>query len=147
GSLGATGASALYEMTTTAGSDLSVTLTGASGAVNELYVSFGNAPTRQSFDARGVATGSANQSVSIASTQAGTYYVFVYGASVPASESFTLTASTPAFSITGVSPAQGSNTGQVTLTLYGAQFDGTSRPQLVDSAGATISPLRVYYTD
>ncbi len=147
GSLAATGASEVYKVTTTAGSDLDVTLTGASGSTNELYVSFGDVPTPQAFDARGVVTGSANQSVAIASTQAGTYYILVYGASLSSTESFTLTASTPGFTVTSVSPAQGSNTGQVTLSIYGAQFTTSSQPALVDSAGATIMPLNVYYGD
>jgi hypothetical protein len=147
GKLAATGASELYRVTTTAGSDLNVTLTGASGSSNELYVSFGSVPTRQAFDARGVVMGSANQTVSIASTQAGTYYVLLYGSAVTSSESFTLTASTPGFSIASVSPTQGSNTGQVTLAIYGAQFTTSSQPELVDSAGATIMPLNVYYGD
>ncbi len=147
GGLAATGSSELYQVTTTATGDLDFTLTGPSGATNELYVSFGNVPTTQSFDARGIRPGSANQSVSLASAQAGTYYVLVYGASVPSAESFTLTASTAGFSLTSVSPTQGSNTGQVTLSIYGAQFDDNSQPQLVDSAGVTIKPLAVYYTD
>ena len=35
----------------------------------------------------------------------------------------------------------------MTLTLSGSQFDDSSQPQLVDSAGATIKPLSVSYTD
>ncbi len=98
GQLATTGASELYQLTTTAVGDLNFTLSGPSGATNELYVSFGNVPTQQSFDARGVRSGSANQSVSLASAQAGTYYVLVYGASAASGESFTLTASMAGFS-------------------------------------------------
>jgi hypothetical protein len=147
GTLPATGAAELYKVTTAAGSDLNVALTGPDGNANELYVSFGDVPTRQSFDARGVRAGSANQSVSVPSTLAGTYYVLVYGANVPSAESFTVTASTAGFSITGVSPTQGSNAGQVTLAISGAQFDANSRPRLIDSAGGTINPTGVYLTD
>jgi hypothetical protein len=147
GALAATGLSELYQVTTTAGGNLNVTLTGASGNTNELYVSFGAVPTRQAFLVRGAALSSANQAVSLANVQAGTYYVLVYGTNVPSGENFTLTATTPGFALTSVSPAQASNTGQVTITISGAQFDGKSQPQLVDSAGATIKPLQVDYTD
>jgi hypothetical protein len=149
GQLAATGARELYQVTTAAGSDLNVALTAPAGNSNELYVSFGVVPSRQTFDARGVRVGAANQSLSLANTQAGTYYILVYGASVPSpsGESFGLTASTLGFSITSLSPTQGSNTGQVTLSISGAQFDASSHPQLVDAAGVTISPLAVYDTD
>src|SRR5262249_3813364 len=99
GSLAATGSSELYQVTTVAGCNLSVSLTGASGDTNELYVSFGDVPTRQEFDARSVRVGSANQAVSLANVQPGTYYILVYGASVPSAENFTLSATTPGFSI------------------------------------------------
>ncbi len=145
--LATSGASQLYKVTASAGSDLLVTLTGPSGNTNELYVSYGNVPTRQSFDARSVRIGSANQSLSLANTQAGVYYILVYGTTVPSPEHFTLDASTVSFSLTSVTPAQGSNTGQVTLSISGAQFDVNSRPQLVDSSGAIITPLQVYDTD
>ncbi len=147
GQLAATGSSELYQVTTTAGGNLNVSVTGSNGNTNELFVSFGDVPTVQSFDARSILPNSANQAVSLANVEAGTYYVLVYGANIPSGENFTLTATTPGFSITSISPTQGSNTGQVTLSINGAQFDGNSQPQLVDSAGVTIKPLAVYYTD
>jgi hypothetical protein len=147
GTLAGTGAGMLYQITAAAGTDLSIALAGVSGDINELYISYGFAPTRQSYDARGVVAGSANQTASIANTQAGTYYVLVYGAKVPTSEPFTLTASTPVFSISSIGPTQGSNTGKVTLTVNGADFDNTSHPQIVNSAGVTIQPVQLYYID
>ncbi len=71
--------------------------------------------------------------------------MLVYGASVPSGESFTLTATTPAFSLTSVSPSQGSNAGQVTITIDGAQFNASSQPELIDSAGTTMQPVNAYY--
>ena len=147
GNLAAAGAAQYYKLTTTAGGDLNFALSGADGTTNELYVSFGDVPSRQSFLARGVRNGSANESVSLANVQAGTYYVLVYGASLSAAESFTLTANTLGFSLAGVSPVQGSNTGQATISINGAQFNANSQPQLVDSAGGTIKPTNVYFTD
>ncbi len=72
GSLAATGSSELYKVATTAGGNLNVALTGASGNTNELYVAFGDAPTRQAFDVRSVQVNSANQAVSLENVQAGT---------------------------------------------------------------------------
>ena len=105
----ATGASEFYQVTTAAGSDLHVALTGPAGNSNELYVAFGVVPSRQAFNARGVQVGSASQVADVANTQAGTYYVLVYGASVPSpsGESFGLTASTPGVSLHERQPGQG----------------------------------------
>lgn len=147
GSISATGLAQLYKVTTAAGGNLKVSLTGNNGGSNELYVSFGQAPTRQAFDARSNQLNSANQALSLTNVRAGTYYVLVYGANVPNGENFTLTATAPVFSITGVSPKQGTNTGQVTLTINGAQFDSKAQPQLKDSAGTIIMPLGVFFSN
>ncbi|HEV3344423.1 MAG TPA: carboxypeptidase regulatory-like domain-containing protein [Pirellulales bacterium] len=147
GQVATKGAGQLYKVTVAAGGNLDLTLTGAAGDTDNLFVSFGDVPTPQSFLARGNRPNSADQSLSLAGVNAGTYYVLVYGANVPSGGSFTVTASAVGFSLSGVSPTQGSNTGQVTISISGAQFDGNSKPQLVDSAGVTIKPLKIYYTD
>jgi hypothetical protein len=147
GTLPGTGNGVLYQVTTVAGTDLNLALVGAAGTTNELYISFGTVPTRQSYDARSVRVGAANQSLSVSNTRAGTYYILVYGANVPSSEQFQLTASTAGFTVGSVSPVQGSNTGKVTLTIDGTDFDSHSHPQLVTSGGITLQPSAVYYTD
>lgn len=147
GELAATGARQVYKVTLPTPGDLAVTLTGSAGVTHELYLGFGDVPTRQSFAARSNRPGAADQTVSLAGAPAGTYYVVVYGASVPAPESFTLTADTVGFSLSGVSPSRGSNAGQVTFSFSGAGFDLQTQPRLVDSAGATIQPQRVFFTD
>jgi Carboxypeptidase regulatory-like domain/CARDB len=146
GTLATAGASEMFKVVVPSTSALSLQLTGAVGTANELYVAFGNVPTSQAFLARGVVAGQANQSITLASAQPGTYYVLVDGASVPASESFTLTATAPSgFGITSVLPIQGSDVGQVTITVNGSDFDANSQPQLIDSAGKLITPVKTYY--
>lgn len=147
GTLTGTGAGVLYQVTVPAGSDLNLNLTGPAGKTNELYVAFGTMPTRQSFDARSVRPGIANQSLTVSNTQAGTYYILVYGANVPSSEQFQITASSLGFALESVSPSQGGNTGLVTLTISGSQFDANSHPQLMTTGGITIQPQAVYYID
>src|SRR5262249_35361059 len=111
------------------------------------YVAFGDLPSRQSFAGRGIRPSSANQSVSLAGSQAGNYYIEVFGAQVPSPENFMITASPMGFSIGGVEPVQGSNTGQVALTITGARVDVSTRLRLIDSGGGTITPSQVYFTD
>ncbi len=140
GQLTATGASKLYKVAVPDGGDLQVTLTGPAGHVNELYVGIDELPTRQSYAERGARAGQANQSASIAGTRAGFVYILVYGAELPAAQTFTLTATLSGFAIKSVAPVRGSSSGQVTLTIDGSQFDANTSARLVDSAGGTINP-------
>lgn len=148
GTLPATGSALFYKINAPAGADLSVILDGPnSGFSNELYLSFATLPSRQSFDERGNRPALADQSVSVADTDPGQYYAMVYAANIPNAENFSLTASIAGFGITGISPARGSNTGNVTISITGSQFDANSQPRLIDSGGGTVLPTDVFFTD
>lgn len=135
-----------FKVTLPAGKDLSVTLDGPSGVVNELYVRYGALPSRQLFDERGVRNGP-DQSVSFANTSVGDYYVLIYGNAVPQEENVELTASLIGFSIGNVEPRIVGSGGNVTFTISGAQFDSTSVPKLRLAGGALLDPQRVYFSD
>jgi hypothetical protein len=136
-----------YKIQAPAGADLSLSLTGPTGAVNELYLKFGDLPSRQSFDERGIRPNQAAQSVSVSGTVAGTYYLMVYAANLTSAETFTLNASLTGFSIAGVTPNHGSNTGRTTVSVTGAQFNANSQVRLIDSAGAALTPLQTVFID
>ena len=146
--LAAAGQTKFFKVTTPAGADLTVDLTGPFNAINELFISHASLPSRQSFDARGIRPDSADQTVSVGSTRVGEYIVMARGAAVPTSgETFTLTATLAGFGIQSISPVQGANIGQVTIKLNGAQFRGDTDVQLIDSAGGVISQTATYLTD
>lgn len=147
GQLTATGSSKFYKIAAPAGADLVVNVTGPAGATNELYLKFADIPSRQVFDERGIRANQPAQALSVSSTRAGNYFVMVFGANLPSPETFTLTARLTGFSISSVTPTRGSNTGQVTIAIAGAQFDGNSQPRLIDSACGMLQPTRVYFTD
>ena len=148
GDLSSTGAVKYYKVTVPEGDDLRVDLEGPDGAVTELYVKYGAVPSRQSFDARGVRANEADQTVSVAATRGGdAYYVLVYGADVPSPDTYSLTASLAGFSIDRVSPTSGGNGGQVTVSIYGAQFVPDSQPRLIDSNDTTLEPIATYFVD
>ena len=147
GQLTATGSAKYYKIAAPAGADLAVNVTGPAGATNELYLKFADIPSRQAFDERGIRANQPAQALSVSSTREGNYFVMVFGANLPSPETFTLTARLTGFSITSVTPTRGSNTGQVTISIAGAQFDGNSQPRLIDSAGGMVQPTRVYFTD
>ena len=148
GILDSTGQSKLFKVSAPAGADLAIDLTGPVDVEHELFIRHAALTSRQSFDARGVRPGSADQTISVPDTRAGQYIVMVYGAEVPSGgETFTLTASLRGFGITGVSPAAGANRGKVTITFEGSQFTASSSLQLVDSAGGVIDATNTFLTD
>ena len=110
--------------------------------MNELYASFGTAPSASRFDFRGGSALSAQQTIDIATTQAGTYYILVKNQSVDgynastnpnATAQFSLTATVLDFSVTAVAPAQVGNAGNATVEIQGAKFDRATTFQLIDS--------------
>ena len=147
GQLPATGSAMYYRLAVPENKNLKVTLDGANGAVNELYVKFGDVPSRQSFDVRGARPGLADQSVSLANIWGGDYFVMVYGADLPGPEDYTITAFLAGFAIDTVNPATGSNTGQVTVLVDGSQFDANSDVRLIDSNDQAAVPLAVKFID
>jgi len=72
-----TGASLNYTMDVPAGATNLVFTTTGSDPDADLYVKFGSAPTRSSYDCRSWSS-SSNETCNIGTAQAGTYYVMVY---------------------------------------------------------------------
>ncbi len=143
----ASGESKLYKVDVPGGESLNVGVTGPDGVTNELYLKFADAPTASSFDARGVRPNSADQVAAINSTQPGTYYALVHGARVPSTEAFNITAKLAEFEIASIEPVQGSNTGNVTINIFGSQLDLGSIVRLTDSAGVSFDAADVFFTD
>ena len=93
GTLAGSGQAQLFRVNVPAGKFLHVTLNDSTSTdSNEVYIKFGLPPTRSDFDYRYSAVGSANQDVWALNSPRGTWYVLVYGASVPAPSNYTLTA-------------------------------------------------------
>jgi hypothetical protein len=136
-----------YKVVVSAGQTLNFTLTGQDAAAsNELYVSHGTMPTRSKYDYRFSRPFQANQQITVPATQAGAYYVLVYGAGVPTPpESYAIEAAIVPFSIQAVSPGQ-AGAGPVTLQISGAQYAFATTFQL-RSGGTTINPTRTLLQD
>ncbi len=144
-SLDATGDAKLFRVEVNGGESLHVELTGAAEVSQELFVKHGDAPTPYSFDARGIRPHSPDQVAGINRTQPGTHYVLVRGTEVPASSTFTLTASVVDFDIRQISPTQGSNKGQVTISLIGTAIEPGATVRMTDSDGTNHDTIRIYY--
>ena len=128
--------SAFYQVTAPAGDTLQVAFTTPDSAtLNELYVSYGAMPSRSQADFSFQQL-AANQTVTVPTTQAGTYYILVYGSDLPFGfENYSLTATAIPFSVTGASPPAVGNTGPATIEITGARFDRGTTFSLVAPGG------------
>jgi hypothetical protein len=136
-----------YRVVVTAGQTLQLQLTGQdSSAYNELYASFGRMPSRSKYDFRYGQPFARSQEITIPTTRAGTYYLLVYGDTVPtAPESYTIEASLVPFSIKSVLPGQ-AGTGPVTLQISGAHYNFGTSFQLRQGS-VTINATRTLLND
>ncbi len=141
------GGVAYYELTVGAGGtvDLSLT-TDTPGSANDIYISYGAVPTIGQFDATASTPFAQNPDAVIQDTQAGTYYVLVRD-SAGNPENYSLIANTVGYSITGITPNQGSNAGTVTITINGAQFNAASQVELIGPGGAVESAQTVQWVN
>ena len=112
----------------------------------ELFVSYDAMPSRSDFDYRYNQADSPDQSLVIANTRGGTYYVMAYNAA-GATDTYSITADTLQFSITEIGTAAGSNKGQVTVRIDGAKLTTHTTALLVGPDGAEYEASQVYWKD
>ena len=136
------GAAHLYQMDVPAGGSLRVRLDDADGlGVNELYAQLGAPPTRSDWRLRYQGTPSASPEILIPAAAAGTWYFLAYGASVPGSGGYTITAETGKVFVADSHPDRLGNLVDSTLTVKGAGFVPGTRVGLVAGGGT------VYWLD
>ncbi|HUF10386.1 MAG TPA: CARDB domain-containing protein [Rhodothermales bacterium] len=132
----AAGQAQYYRLEAAADQDIRLSLTtDTPDASNELYAAFERAPVPGSnIDVAAADPFTANQTLVLSSTEAGTYFLQVLARAVPgggATETVTVLAEVLGFEITGVSH-QVVGQGQVTLTLAGGGLRATDRVLLRD---------------
>ncbi len=139
--------STYYRVTVPEGETLHVSLVTASGTgLTELFVRFGQHPTRSEFDFSQEMRFVADPEVFVPETQAGTYYILVYAVDVLSPpESYTILAEVRPFEISSVEPSSGS--GEVTLRIEGGCFESeiqaTTQFTLVAPDESEIVPEKV----
>jgi len=140
----ANGQAAYYKFTVGAGETLRLRLDSASDtASNELYVRRGTMPTRGQFDFAHSDAFAPDQEVIIPTTEAATYYVLAYGASVGGAPAYSLSAQTIPFSIRSVEAAEVGNAGPATLEIHGARFTADTLFELLGPDGTVRRASRV----
>jgi len=116
-------------------------------ASSELYVRFGQMPTRGVFDYSYSQPYEPDQKIVVPTTQEGTYYVLAYAAYSPDGSTYTLTGHLLEFGLTALVPATVGNGGPATLEITGALLGPTMSYELVDPTGAAVLASAVYFVD
>lgn len=143
GTLGA-GQALFYKVTVGAGETVRVSLDGAGNDNgNELYLRLGSMPTRGRFDAAGKEPFVPDQTAVIPTTQAGVYYVMLYGASGGA-QAFSLKAESLPFSLQRVDFTVIGDAGPATLRVDGARFAAGDTFHLTNAVGERIDASQVH---
>ena len=156
GTLAGDGDARYYAVRVTAGQPVVATLDDADNlGANELYVRFGELPTRSNYDRHSVLGATADRRLQFTPLQSGYAYLLVYGRQVPAaSAAFQITAALPQFGVDGVVPAEGGNVGQVTVAIRGAAIPANVIAYLEGADGQRVfawpvqvpDPAEVYAT-
>ena len=145
------GQAVYYRIDVPANETLRLTLDSASEtAANEAYIRFGRMPTRGEFDYSSTEPFVPDQQLIVPSTQAGVYYIMLYGDQVYPADSapaYSLLAETIPFSIRSVDASTVGNTDDATLTIQGAKFDANTRFELVAPGGAALAADSVFLKD
>jgi parallel beta-helix repeat protein len=131
-----------------AGESLLVQLKGDTlNATNELYLRFGQVPSRSTYDFNFTDVLSANHDFVVPTLQAGTYYLLAYGnTSVGTKQPVTLFAKVLDFEIRKVTANRGGNNGKVTVRVDGAKFV-SGMDVYLERPGYSIPALCVIYED
>jgi RHS repeat-associated protein len=138
-----------YRLDVGAGETLRLKLDSASTtAVNELYIRYGETPTRSLFDAGFSEALSSDQEIVIPTTRGGTYYVLAYGSNVQeGTPNYNIEADVLDFSISRLGTSLGSNKGQTTVKISGAKFTVNDVVNLIATDGTQRQASKVWWKD
>lgn len=148
GTLKGPGNRQFYQVTPPAEQSLEIWLnTIVTSGAAAVYVSRGTLPTPGAFDFRGELFGPAAKVLIPRTAPQSTYYILVEGQyGEAASAGFTLSARLVPLSIEAVSPAQGGNTGRVTVRISGTSLSPTTSAQLTQGP-TIIKAVSIDYRD
>ena len=138
-----------YAIDVSAGEHIFLTLDDADDVgYNEVYVRYDEIPTRSEYDYRHGTNFASDQQIQVPDTLAGTYYVMVYGDSVPDGTSdYAVSAVLLDFSILEIAPDQGSNAGMITIKLDGAHLEESETVELVAGDGASVAAINTDFSN
>lgn len=140
--------SAFFRIDVPAGETLLVAMDAVDdNASFQIHLRYGDVPSRTNFDYAGIEPFEADQQIVVPDTQAGTYFLQVYGDRVRSNGAFQLTADLLQFSVLDDGYGKAGSGGQRTLEINGARFDRSVNASLIDDEGDRISATSYWYVD
>ena len=149
GAFAADGDARYYAVRVAIGQSIFVTLDDADNqGANDLYVRFGEMPSRSDYDGHTVAGSVADRRLQFTAPLTGYAYILAYSRQASASPAaFQITASLAQFSIGELVPASGGNVGRVTVAIRGAALPENAIPYLESADGQKIYGWPLQWTD
>ncbi len=114
---------------------------------NELYIKFGDIPSRSTFDYGYQSANNGNQDIVIPAASKGTYYILVYNNADANQYNISLLAQRISFSVISVHTNEGGNTGLVTVKIGGAKFEPGMQVSLQSNTLGTIVANSMQYVN
>lgn len=111
----------------------------------EVYVKYGNPPTRGIYDYRYNAIASSDQEILVPRAMPGDWYILVYGEYVPSPGNYYLTVDRQDLIVFDVTPDYHGNAENMTLTVAGAGFDPSVAIELVNGNEVAYMAHHVEY--
>jgi len=131
----------------TAGETVRFTLDGAEEAFSELYVRYGEMPTRNRYDFAANQPFVSDLQIVLPVEQAGVYYVMAIGTVASGAPAYTISANIIPFSVLDVQAGRVGNLGNATLKISGARFAEDTEFFVIDDQSKALSSERVYLQD
>jgi Ca2+-binding RTX toxin-like protein/protocatechuate 3,4-dioxygenase beta subunit len=139
-----TGQSVYYRFDAVAGQAIRLKLdSSANESSNELFVRYGDTPTRSQFDFTTTQPFKADPEVIIPIEKTGTYYVLAYSDNAAGAPSYELLAQEIPLSITDVQTHVIGDIGATTLEIHGAKFAADTTFQLRAADGSLINAANI----
>jgi hypothetical protein len=137
-----------YRVDLPAGPLVRITANFAAPAGGAVYVRYQDVPDQATYDQVAFDPTQAQQQIVLNGTQAGTYYILLHGREgSTGGQPYSITVQEVPFQILSVTPNQGSNAGQATLTVLGSELSPTTTVSLVGPGGSTRPASQVLYKD
>jgi hypothetical protein len=143
-----TGRALYYRVRVPAGQWLVIAFeSGSPSAATELYASYQAVPSRDQFQCTDLHPLQANHRLVIPNTQAGDYFIVIYGAGVdsPTGTSCILSARFSQFLVLDTDFGVGGNAGNLTVPINGANLDRSCTAFLTNEAGLNQPAVSHYY--
>ena len=129
-----------YMLDLTSAPDVQITGTYQVAGEASLFVRYAAIPDSSDFDEAATNPSAASPTINLAQPQGGNYYILIQGQPGAGSGlSFTLGAIVSPFAIDSIGPEQGSNAGNATLTVTGAEYTSQTVVQLNGPGGTVVA--------